>query len=253
MGCVINQDKMASRFITRNDLKTEMFVFNLPSHWWSRPYEYAWAATFAEKGDVALDAACGICHPFKFYLAEHCNEVHACDIDERILWPAEILKDVAREFGKDAADQLSIEFVNRVHYARCSTTSLPYEIEKFDKIYCISVLEHLTCSAKRSRHPLRTILATILGRVYSDDILLSLSEFQRVLKKNGLIILTFDYPRIDLEYFEKIVSKLGLAFAGGVSYELPPCALYSREQKLYCYRAMLRRSNNDYQQKSKSR
>jgi len=238
----MNQDKMVSRFITRNDPKREKFVFNLPSrsHWYSRPYEYAWAAEFAKSDDIALDAGCGISHPFKFYLAEHCHQVHACDIDPRILSPDEIMRAIAEDFGQDEAKEFSRELIYRVRFANCSITSLPYKDAYFDKIYCISVLEHL--DDIYNKKPLMLYLRSIINKFLSHDIYLCLKDFKRVLKKKGLIILTFDYPRINLDYFRRIIPKLGLAFAADVSFELPPSALYSEEHSLYCYRAVLRLS-----------
>lgn len=61
-------------FFTTGDCHTKKFVFDLPEAWWSRHYEYEWAKQFCAGEDIALDAACGICHPFKFYLADNCKE-----------------------------------------------------------------------------------------------------------------------------------------------------------------------------------
>lgn len=83
-------DKYQSRFITTNDIREDEFVFKIGKNWWSRPYEYAWAAEFVEPDDVALDAACGVIHPLKFYLAQKCSEVYACDLDGAINAPEEI-------------------------------------------------------------------------------------------------------------------------------------------------------------------
>ena len=99
-------DALAARFFTDSDERADTLVFPLPAPWWSRPYEYAWCAGFARPDDVALDAACGISHPFKFYLADRCREAHACDWDARIESETEILLDVVRDFGKGAAESL---------------------------------------------------------------------------------------------------------------------------------------------------
>lgn len=94
---------MESRYIRQSDPKTDTLVFPLHPAWWSRPYEYEWARRFARPDDVVLDAACGISHPFKFWLAEHCREVHACDWDERILSEEAIRLDIVSDFGEQAA------------------------------------------------------------------------------------------------------------------------------------------------------
>lgn len=211
-------DKLESRFFVRSDATTRHLVFDLPPYWWSRFYEYEWAKQFCEPNDIALDAGCGICHPFKFYLSDICREVHACDIDVRILSAQEILKDISNEFGDRVSKHFPAKYFQRIFFSRASLAVLPYKDSKFDKIYCISVLEHLP----------------------SKDIFLSLKELKRTLKDDGLIVLTFDYPGIDLKYLKKILSDLGLVFAGSVSFEIPENALYSKEIGLYCFRAVLR-------------
>ncbi|MDQ0284947.1 ubiquinone/menaquinone biosynthesis C-methylase UbiE [Desulfofundulus luciae] len=213
--------KFLSRFFLRNDPRIEQLVFPLPPYWWSRFYEYEWARQFCEPADVALDAGCGICHPFKFYLADVCREVHACDIDERILSPGAILSDILKDFGYDAARFFPMKYFKRISYVKASITDLPYEDKKFDKIYCISVIEHL---------PLK-------------DIMLSLKEFRRTLKDDGLLLLTLDYPSVDLAFLRSVLYETGLAFAGDVSFELSENALYSETYGLYCFRAVLRKED----------
>ena len=72
---IMNKDLLTTRFFNTNDKRMDTVVFPLPSHWWSRFYEYAWAAEFCSENDVVLDAACGIPHPFKFYLAGKCKHM----------------------------------------------------------------------------------------------------------------------------------------------------------------------------------
>jgi SAM-dependent methyltransferase len=235
----IDKSDLVSRFFLKNDILLQKFVYDLPANWWSRPYEYAWAAGFARKEDICLDAASGICHPLKFYLADACNEVYACDTDQRILSPREILKEIEQEFGGDAANKLPQRYLDGIHYTRASITLLPYSGRKFDKVYCISVIEHLNDFF--NRHSFIYTFERVAGKYLAHDVYLSLREFRRVLKDDGLIILTFDYPRINLGYFRNIVARLGLRFAGDVSLEIPVNALHSKEHNLYCFRAVLRR------------
>ncbi|MDA8336373.1 MAG: methyltransferase domain-containing protein [Peptococcaceae bacterium] len=208
-------DLLASRFFRRPDPQTGRLVFPLPAAWWSRGYEYEWAGKFCDPGDVALDAGCGLSHPFKFHLADHCREVHACDRDERILSPDEILAAVAQDFGP--AQDLPARYFECISYARGSLTALPYEDNKFDTIYCLSVLEHMPPA----------------------DITPALKEFARTLRKDGMLVLTFDYPLLNLRHLQTVVPFLGLSFAGGVSLALPDDALTC--QGLYCFRAVLRK------------
>ena len=116
---------LESRYIRQSDPKTDTLVFPLHPAWWSRPYEYEWARQFARSSDVVLDAACGISHPFKFWLTEHCREVHACDWDERILSEEAIRLDIAADFGEQAALHLPEHYLTRLHRAQANLARLP--------------------------------------------------------------------------------------------------------------------------------
>jgi len=220
---IVEADQYATRFIRQSDPQTSKLIFKLPSTWWSRPYEYAWADQFVEAGDTVLDAACGIAHPFKFYLADKCSAVYACDMDYRLLMPEQIRQDIVVTFGQEAADTFPQSNFAKIKFHLADIKELPYEEEQFNKIYCISVLEHLDPVGQK----------------------LALGEFQRTLKRNGLLILTFDYPTIDLHYFQDIVAESGLSFRGSANFALPVDALnndiYGR---LYCFRAILKKLNN---------
>ena len=231
--------KFQSRFFTENDFNKDAIVFKLLPSWWSRPYEYAWAGMFAEKNDIVLDAACGIEHPFKFYLLDHCREVYACDYDDSIVSSKDILKAVKDTFGEKAYRELPSRYLNNIHYSRASLTSLPYKDKMFDKIYCISVLEHL--KDYFNKYPLLTHIDFI--KIFlKNDIYIALKEFKRTLKDNGLIIMTFDYPDINLSYLKKVVEGLGLSFAGNVSFHIPDDPLYSKELNLHCFRVVIKKS-----------
>jgi 2-polyprenyl-3-methyl-5-hydroxy-6-metoxy-1,4-benzoquinol methylase len=130
-----------SRFFRVDDPKTEHFVYDLPEGWWSRFYEYEWCKNFVEAGDAVLDAASGVFHPLKYYLAEHCKEVYACDIDKNIALRFEQMQDIPAEF-KDKINILS-PLQDKINNCCCSLASLPYKNNMFDKIFCISVFEHL--------------------------------------------------------------------------------------------------------------
>ncbi|NBD25799.1 class I SAM-dependent methyltransferase [Paenibacillus glycinis] len=214
-------DPHAARFFTASDERADTFVFPLPVPWWSRPYEYAWCAGFAHPDDVALDAACGISHPFKFYLADRCREAHACDWDARIESETEILLDVVRDFGKGAAESLMrSSSMSRLRRAHASIASLPYPASRFDTIFCISVLEHLS----------------------AEDLAASLGEFNRTLKPGGKLVLTFDFPTVNLTRFRGLALGNGFDFAGNFDETLPSDAVSSDLWgRLYCYRAVLRK------------
>ncbi|MBM7563931.1 class I SAM-dependent methyltransferase [Paenibacillus sacheonensis] len=210
----------AARFFKTSDDRADSFVFPLPGPWWSRPYEYAWCAGFAKPDDVVLDAACGISHPFKFFLADRCREAHACDWDARIQSETEICLDVVRDFGKGAAENLiRAASLSRLQRAHASIAALPYQGAAFDTIFCISVLEHLS----------------------EQDLTAALGEFYRTLRQDGRVVLTFDYPTVDLQRFRELAQQQGFIFAGDVTAELPEDAITSDLWgRLYCYRAVLR-------------
>lgn len=209
---------LKSRFFRQGDLQVDHLIFPLPATWWSRFYEYAWASLFAEQEDVVLDAACGIAHPFKFLLAERCSEVYACDLDSRILSMESIKQEISRDFGEEVLQKLSEEQLRNIQFSQANLTALPYTERLFDKIFCISVLEHLQQGELR---------ATLL-------------EFKRTLKDDGLIILTFDYPTINLQELENTLLDVDLHFAADVTTVLPDDAIHSKLWgELYCYRAVL--------------
>ncbi len=237
---MITDEKLVeSRFIRKTDENLKIFVFPLPEAWWSRPHEYGWAMRFAEKTDIALDAACGLCHPLKFFLLDQCREVYACDHDERILSTCEIRRDISTAFGENIASRCPDRYLSDIRYSRASILSLPYPEGKFDKIYCMSTLEHLKDVFNRYR--ITSAFRKLLARIpVPKDIYSTLKEFKRVLGKNGFIVITFDYPIINLEYFQYVVSKLGLSFAGRADFQLPEDPLYSKELGLYCFRAVLK-------------
>lgn len=129
--------------------------------YWSRKYEYAFAIKFAEKNDVVLDAACGTFHPLKFALAEICK-TYACDLEDA-------------------------HINEKIIFTKCNIASMPYEDAMFDKVFCISALEHMN---------LKTITAGVC-------------EFMRVLKPNGTLVITIDYPTLDPHKLLKILDEAG--------------------------------------------
>jgi len=217
---IVEVDQYATRFIRQSDPQISELIFKIPSTWWSRPYEYAWADRFVEPEDIVLDAACGIAHPFKFYLADKCSAVYGCDLDHRLLIPEQIHQDISVTFGQEAADTFPQSNFSNIKFRIADIKELPYEDEQFNKIYCISVLEHLDPVSQK----------------------LALGELQRTLKHDGLLILTFDYPTINLQYFQDVVAESGLSFKGSTNFDLPVDALHSDIYgRLYCFRAILKK------------
>lgn len=214
-------ERLKSRFFVDTDERMDHLLYDLPKTWWSRPYEYAWCASFATEQSVVLDAACGIGHPFKFFLGERCKSTFACDADPRIESFPDILEDIRQNVGEAAAAAAAAQIrPDTVAYARANLVALPYQDASFDLIFCISVLEHLSPA----------------------DCAQSLREFSRTLKASGRLVLTFDYPTVNLEALERQLEEAGLAFSAEVDYVLPDHAVHSTLWgDLYVFRAVLQK------------
>lgn len=230
----MDRELLASRFVRVTDPHNSCFVWQMPDAWWSRLYEYEWARQFAQPDAVVLDAACGIEHPLKFYLLDHCRKCYACDLDDRIA-DGQLMARMSRElYGLDA-DGFPQRYLDEIDYRVASLTNLPYENDLFDRVFCISTLEHLP--DRLNKWPALGMVESVLP--LKQDIRDSLLEFKRVLRSGGLIVLTFDFPRVNLEYLRRLVDQLGLQFAGDVDFNLPPDAHHSAEHDLYCFRTVL--------------
>ena len=193
-----------NRFFTTDDVKkTKIAGMELPVEWWSRPYEYAWALQYANsKDDVVLDAGCGIEHPFKYELAKKCKVVHAVDSDERI---------------ETLTGSKTLEF----HKMYLENIRHKFPPKSFDRIFCISVLEHMVDKV--------------------DEIL---AGFYEVLTDDGLLILTVDYPFLTPEHLGMKALGAGFTFAGAVEYENvdDEKTIKGQYHGLKCYSAVLRKA-----------
>ncbi len=234
-------DRMTSRFFTTSDSRAGHLVLPLPPVWWSRPFEYAWAAELAEGAGTVLDAACGVEHPFKFHLLDRCSDVHACDLDERVLSREATLEELRRSYGDEAVEGLHGRYLTDIRYERASLTRLPYPDRMFDRVFCISVLEHLNDFF--NRHAAWSVPRPLLF-AFPHDIERTHREFRRILKDDGLLVITFDYPDINLDYLFRITAELGLAPAGDVKRDIPPDALFSESLGLRCFRLVLRKDGS---------
>lgn len=194
-------ENLTSRFILKTDDKVES-VMDIPlrESWWSRPSEYAWAAKFAKEDAIVLDAACGVSHPFKWYLGENCKETWACDLDPRINKKETIIQETYDDLGGIAYEVLASnpQLIDQVRIINASITSLPESLPQFDRIFCISTLEHLTKAECKK----------------------ALAEFERFLHPHGLVILTVDYPEITPSELIAMADSAGLVPAGNISNDI---------------------------------
>lgn len=218
-----------NRFVLQNDLHAREIAETPipPVSWWSRPYEYAWAAQFAGPEYVVLDAACGIPHPFKWLLGKLCKETWVCDIDPRIDSMPEILNAIRNDLGEVAyAGALkNIATLLKVKRVRASIADLPKSMPQFDRIFCISTFEHMSKGDQRK----------------------TFKEFARILKPEGLIVMTVDYPVVTPEALLGMASAAHLEPVGEVEWGPPPGqALYSAETALHIYRCVLRKEREGH-------
>lgn len=77
--------------------------------------------------------------------------------------------------------------------------------ESMDIAYCISVLEHMEPDARR----------------------LALKEMRRITKPGGLIVVTFDVPKVTPDEYGQLATELNLQWAGLVNMTRPTDALHS--------------------------
>lgn len=183
--------------------------FEIPFGWWSRPYEYHFALSFAAPGMSVADMGTGWNYrPLRYELAERCGFVFAVDTDNRVLM-------------QEGRENLQIMTGNFSAHVNIEAGSL-------DRVYCISVLEDMRSG--------------LTG---------ALREFARVIKPDGLIILTMDgqydpdkslgqYPGVNIDVFLREVDLAGLEFDGPVNLDKTG-ALNHPGYNLCCFHCVLRR------------
>ena len=212
------------QFIVSTDPHVE-YVAGIPlrESWWSRPYEYAWAEQFVGPNLVVLDAACGISHPFKWLLGVTCKETWACDIDFRILHYDQILAETQRDLGYEAYRALNMNFSLRekVNRVKASICELPDTLPQFDRIFCISTLEHMDPASRKE----------------------ALSEFARKLKPDGLVVITVAYPLVQIPEFLEAAKEAGLEPVSGADLEPPPPGAIT-DSWLSIYRCVFKHQRN---------
>lgn len=102
---------------------------------WSRQYELPWSIEVApiSPDDIVLDAGCGY-SSLKLVLAKRCKKVYGIDTDTKSLLEAQMMCD---ELGITNVELINADLVT-------------YDTHiKFDKIYVISVIEHIQTDLDR--------------------------------------------------------------------------------------------------------
>jgi SAM-dependent methyltransferase len=194
---------LVSRFIRNDDLHLDA-IWDIPlrKSWWSRQHEYAWTMQFAGPDLVVLDAACGVSHPLKWYLADTCKETWACDTDWRISSREAIIRETYDDLGEDAYSILTNKdyIFDKITLVQASIFDLPDSMPLFDRIFCVSTLEHL----------------------YPDERARTLASFAKKLAPNGLLVLTVDYPEVTPEELSRAAKNAGLVSVSTEEIGTPP-------------------------------
>lgn len=190
-----NDNLLKNRFFTKDDPNQDTFIFKINPGWWSRPYEYLWASKFLEKGKAVLDVACGLSHPFRFVCEKITSNADACDLDGNISDINQTINAIRYQHGEKAVGVFNenLEDYKAIFDKsfRSDIKNITADPDSYDVVFCISALEHLD----------------------TEDIETALSEMSRVVKPDGLIVITLDVPSVDLDKFLAIVDKVGLKFA----------------------------------------
>lgn len=142
-----------------------------------RRVEYPWVINHAELNNSMkiLDIGSGL-SLFPVYLASKGHDVYSIDNDDIAM------EKIAPTLAKWAGTNL--------HYQVGDMTKLDFNDNTFDRIFCISVLEHLEEENINGRY--------VNKRKLGLDIK-SISEMLRVLKPDGRLILTFDWSEDPVE------------------------------------------------------
>lgn len=216
-------DELTSRFIIQSDpIINSLVGIEIRKSWWSRPHEYAWAVQFVDKDTTALDAACGISHPFKWEIGQRSKAAWALDSDPRISDLEAIIQETYDDLGETAYAVLtnSLHLYHDMHVVRGSIFALPEDMPQFERIFCISTLEHLLVDEREK----------------------TMQEFAKHLTHDGLLVLTVDYPEIKPDVLIEIAEKAGLVPAGKTVLTVPEN--YLTNGSLSIYRAVFMHKSN---------
>ncbi|MBI2910199.1 MAG: class I SAM-dependent methyltransferase [Chloroflexi bacterium] len=185
---------------------------------WSRAWEYPWAvqaAALDQNGLNILDVGGGG-SPFAAYLAEKGHSCHVIDPsmnrglglgrrrDKGLYWDLRslVFRPVLRCIGITSSWGLPWRRSrSTVRYYAYSATDIKFADRSFDRVFCLSVMEHIP------RHLWRRCM----------------EEFERVLKPGGRLILTLDMGTVganDREYLS-LVDSCSLKLLGDLPYETP--------------------------------
>ena len=185
---------------------------------WSRAWEYPWAILAAAPGDRplrVLDVGGGG-SPFSHYLAQQGHESHVADpsLDQGSSFVSDREKSLYRNL-RSISKQILFRVVGirslwglpaagertPVRYHAAGADDLPFPDARFDRVFCLSVIEHIP----------REIWPRCIG------------ELERVLKPGGRLVITMDMETSEANerIHEQLVKACTLSLLGEPHYEVP--------------------------------
>lgn len=179
--------------------------FQLSEGWWSRHYEYPWAAKFAAPGSTVVDMGYGwMGRPFKDYLARVCETVYGVDIKP------------------STENQLPNNFIPLVEDFSTGT-SLPDN--SMDTVFCISVLEDVK-NVEQTLQEFKRVVTPGGQIILTFDI------------PNDPRMGNPFYPGLSFDLMRSGVSNVGLRWLGGVGYDISHAVVH-KKYNLSVYHAVL--------------
>jgi len=165
-------------------------------------YPFAYLATPLVEGMRVLDAGCSI-DPFAPFLASNGLIAYGIDnfVSHNVSWDPELGIFQGRYTGfkkvQVYAELLKTKFNISVNYHKNDMASTDFDAGYFERIFCISVLEHL------SRYKINPVF----------------DEWRRILSRDGLVIITVDYVTQGKQNFNigDVLKEVGFTLQGKVS------------------------------------
>jgi len=185
---------------------------------WSRAWEYPWAVLAADLGPrplAVLDVGGGG-SPFSLYLAARGHESHVADpsLDQGTSFVFDPKKSlyrntrtlakrlIFRAAGIHSLWGLPGEDGRRpVRYHASPADRLDFEDRRFERVFCLSVMEHIPRAAWKG----------------------CMREFERVLKPGGRLVITLDMTpeEADDRVYGELLAHCTLALLGDPRYDVP--------------------------------
>ena len=177
--------------------------------WHTRQWEYPWAVLSADlrPGMRVLDAGCGG-SPFPVYLARrglHCwgiepggqESIH--ELGPYRFVRRRLLRLMGVNFG-GGYYELNKRFKVPITYEQVSIERMSFENGFFDRVFCLSVMEHIPRSQWR----------------------VCVEQLLRVLRPGGKLAITMDMGPEDTHCYENIIRYSGASLLRQIDHSIPP-------------------------------